>query len=526
MKPLKRLLMLVVMVGTLLLSGVAYAQEMTVGVANLLKYLDPGRDHSNVGSQIYHNTFDSLILKDPTKVEPVFLPGLALSWQMIAPTCMELRLRRDVTFHNGDPMTADDVVFSLARMFNPSYPPYVTRQREYFTNMYRVEKVDDYTVRVFTKRPDPLLEMLLAVQQANIVPKKYLLGLSGHPDVDEVTDYEKFGLAPVGTGPYKITEWRPGERLVWERFEAFWGDKPAVKKVTVRRIPELAARVTGLMTGELDVITNLPPDQVSTVDQGKSTKVVGALTPLFHVVFYNAELPRMSKKIRQALNLAIDRQLLVDTLWNGKAKVPPHHAFPQYGPLYDPTFQNVKYDPERAKQLLQEAGYDGFEITFDTHPTYYTNGLLAAQALKEMWEKVGVKIRIRVDERWTGSDPDMMARNWSNPMYFPDPVGSYGTMWSPSGARITAGTWKPQHPDYEILWDKFRFSLDAKERLALYKEILHIAEDEAPFTILYQPYESYGLRKHVHWQPLPGHIPYVLDFRQGNLRLDAVTAGR
>lgn len=143
-----------------------------------------------------------------------------------------------------------------------------------------------------------------------------------------------------------------------------------------------------------------------------------------------------------------------------------------------------------------------------------------------MWERVGFKIRLRVDERWTGSDPDMMARNWSNPMYFPDPVGSYGTMWSPTGARITAGTWKPEHPDYEIVWDKFRFSLDPKERLAFYKDILKIAADEAPFTILYQPYESYGLRKHVHWQPLPGHIPYVLDFRRGHLWLDAVTAAR
>jgi peptide/nickel transport system substrate-binding protein len=163
MKPRKQKLIFIATVCALLLSTLAYAQEMTVGVANLLKYLDPGQDHSNVGSQIYHNSFDSLIHKDPTRVEPAFLPGLAVSWQMIAPTCMELQLRRDVTFHNGDPMTADDVVFSLMRMFIPSYPPYVIRQREYFMNMYKAEKVDEYTVRVFTKRPDPLFEILLAV---------------------------------------------------------------------------------------------------------------------------------------------------------------------------------------------------------------------------------------------------------------------------------------------------------------------------------------------------------------------------
>ena len=102
-------------------------------------------------------------------------------------------------------MSVDDVIFSLQRMFDPSYPPYITRHNEYFENMYRVEYVDDQTIRIYTKRPEPLMELLLNSQQSMIVPKKYIMGLTGHPEVDEFSDYEAFMLAHIGTGPYKIS---------------------------------------------------------------------------------------------------------------------------------------------------------------------------------------------------------------------------------------------------------------------------------------------------------------------------------
>lgn len=511
---MKTLLLSAVSAVALLAGSPAGAQELRVAAANMQTFFDPGKDHSNVGSMQYYNSFDTLVGKDHTKVEPVFGPALATAWRMVEPTVVELTLRRDVTFHNGDRMTADDVVFSLNRMFKPTYAPYVSRAKEYFDNMVGAEKVDDHTVRVVTKRPDPILETLLNVQQAMIVPKNYLMGLTGDPTVDEAADYDAFGLKPVGTGPYKVAEFQPGERLVWQRHDGFWGDKPDFARVEVVRMSEMAARLTALKNGEVDIITNVPPDQLEAIDRDPSTKTAGMLTPLFHVVFYNTNHPKMTQKIRQALNLAIDRDLLNEALWNGKSKVPASHTYPQYGAMHDPDFTVVRYDPARAKKLLAEAGYDGFEIRYDTHPTYYTNGLLAAQAIQEMWAAVGVKMKINVDERWTGGDKDMMSRNWSNPMYFPDPAGSYGTMWSPTGARITAGSWTPSK-EYQAMWDEFRYSLDPKTRLDAYRKVQQYAAEEAPFTILYQPFESYGLRRTVQWKPLPGHIPYVLDFRKG-----------
>jgi peptide/nickel transport system substrate-binding protein len=152
------------------LAGLAQAQELKVGVQNMAPYLDPGRDHSNVGSQFYYNAFDVLIDRDYNKREVEWRPALATEWTLLEPTVMELKLRQDVVFHNGDPMTADDVVFSLNRMYQATFPPYQVRARDRLGNFDRAEKVDDYTIRIHAKREEPLWETLINLQQGMIIP--------------------------------------------------------------------------------------------------------------------------------------------------------------------------------------------------------------------------------------------------------------------------------------------------------------------------------------------------------------------
>lgn len=167
------MLRLLATTGLMALAGTASAQELTVGAANVSSYLDPGRDHSNVGSQFYYNAFDTLIGRDVTRMEPVWEPALATEWELVEPTVMELRLRENVTFHNGEEMTADDVVFSLNRMYQADFPPYQVRSRDRLANFARAEKVDDLTVRVTVEREEPLWETLLSLQQVMIVPEVY-----------------------------------------------------------------------------------------------------------------------------------------------------------------------------------------------------------------------------------------------------------------------------------------------------------------------------------------------------------------
>lgn len=501
-----------------LLAGPATAQEIRVGVQNMSPYIDPGRDHSNVGSQQYYNTFDTLIEKDQTKAESVWKPGLATAWTQISPTVMELKIRQGVKFHNGDPMTADDVVFTIERIIHTDFAPYLIRKKDFVPNFEKIEKLDEETIRITTAKPEPLFETLLNIQQLMIVPKKYMMGLTGDPNKAEPGDFEAFGLKPVGTGPYKITEYVPNQKIVYERFDGFWGDKAPLAKATLTRIPELSARITALKNGEVDIITNVPPDQLAQIESDPKLKVEGMVTPLFHVVIFNTQHPKMTRELRQALSYAIDRKTLNDALWLGKAVVPTSHTYPQYGPLYMPELNTFEYDLAKAKELVKKSGYDGTPIRFDTAAGYYTNGLLAAQAIQEMWAAIGVKSDIKVDDKWTGNEPGMMARNWSNPMYFPDPTGSFGTMWAPQAASFSEGRFKPDAA-YSAAWERFRYSTDLGERKKAFAELMTAIKNDPPVLPLYQPYESYGLKKSVAWKPLPGHIPYVLDFRAGKIEL-------
>ncbi|PTM93536.1 ABC transporter substrate-binding protein [Mycoplana dimorpha] len=505
---------------TLLASTSAMAANLVVATQNLPAYVDPGKDHSNSGSQVQVNAFDPLIQKDYSQPTPTFKPGLATKWEQTSPTEMVVTLRDDVKFHDGTTMTADDVVFTFHRIIDEVTPEFGSIKKQFFSNFEKVEAIDAKTVRFTTFKPEPLFETLLNAQQGYIIPKAYVMGLTGDPQVAELSDFEAFGLKPVGTGPYRITAFQPGETVVYEKFAEHYGEAAPLERVELRRIAEMATRLTALANGEVDIITNVPPDQLATIESNPALKVEGNVTPLFHLVFFNTENPRLAdKKLRQALSHAIDRDLLNEALWLGKAVVPSTHTYPQYGALYMPELKTFEYDLEKAKALIAESNYDGKPIRFDTDAVYYTNGLLAAQAIKEMWGAIGVELNLNVDPKWTGNDADMETRNWSNPMYFADPAGSYGTMWSPTGARITAGSWKPSE-EYSAMWERFRYSTDVEERKAAYAEIMAYVKEEAPFVLLYQPYESYGLSKNVEWKPLPGHIPYVLDFRAGAITVN------
>ncbi len=400
-----------------LIAASAHAQELTVGAANVSDYLDPGRDHSNVGSQFFYNSFDTLIGKNHDARDAEWQPALATEWTLVEPTVMELRLREGVVFHNGEKMTADDVVFSLNRMFQADFPPYQVRSRDRLDNFTGAEKVDDYTVRITVEREEPLWGTLLNLQQLMIIPEDYTKGLAGDPQVAEHDDFEAFSLAPVGTGPYRIAEFVPGERVVYERFDDFWGEAAPLERVTVRQVPETASRITALRTGEADLRDQHRPrpagsDRVRPHAQGGGRRDA-ALPRSDHerepsAVAGPANPPGDQPRHRPR---RVERGAVAG---EGRRPLDPHDGGVRR--TLHAELETFEYDPERARELLEEAGYDGFTITYDTAPTYYTNALLAAQVIMEMWEAVGINGRIDVADPWTGDDPEMMARNWSNPM--------------------------------------------------------------------------------------------------------------
>jgi peptide/nickel transport system substrate-binding protein len=482
------------------------ARDLTVGVAQLPPNLEPGRVLSNAGTRVTYSMFDTLIRRDFLSAEggggSVLVPGLAVSWTRLGPDTLELKLRDGVAFHNGAPLTAADVAFTFSKERFDRLP----EGAAYFGVLETVEVVDPLTVRFKTKAPDPLLEQRLASWASWIVNAE---DWKAKAEKGEVRD-------PVGTGPYRLVEFSPDQQIVLEANESYFGGAPNAGKVTFRQVPETAGRIAGLVSGEFDIITNIAPDQIAELERYDGVDVRTVTLANSHVLAYNDKQPVLAdKRVRQALNLGINRELIVEALWGGKAVIPQGHQYPEYGDLFDATRSAPQYDPDRARALLAEAGYKGEPIIYTSQGNYYTNGLAVAQVIMAMWEEIGINVSLQnVENLEAVPNEQLWVRNWSNSTRYPDPVGAIWIAWGPGGnAQKVWDSWEAPARFNEV-GAALQQETDVSKRQALAKELLDIWEDDAPGTVLFQPIEVYGVRADVKWQP---YTFYYMDLRNYNL---------
>ena len=406
-------------------------------------------------------------------------------------------------FYLGE--TPEDVVWSLENMITPGYPAQIERSKEFFGNITGVEVIDETTLKITSEKPESLFQLILAAQQTMIQPKGYTMGLSGDPNATEESDFIAFRQAPVGTGAYSYAEFTPEMRIAWERFDDYWGETAPYEKITVRRIPELAARIIALVNGEMDLVTNVPPDQLDVINNTPGYKTADGVSPLFHLMYFGdgekGEI--ITNRLRQAV-------------------VPNTHTYPQYGPYYTPDIVTFEYDLDGVIKIVADYDFEGTGLPFYTDPVYYTNGLLAAQAMQGMWRETGINVEPNVVTSWNdpgtpgGWGSPNQNHNRSNPMYFADPHGSFGNkMWAPEGAGMTRGLWDPSisMEKWADMYEAFRFETDIEARNAAFEDLMEVVKEDALFLVFYQPFESCVMRESLDWAPYLVHIPYVLDFR-------------
>ena len=481
---------------------------LRIGVQRNPPLFDPAYSVSNVSWRVNHNLFDTLLVADPADGFRLG-PGLATAWRRLDERTLELTLRPGVRFHDGSLLTAADVAFSFGpERMSGEDAPLRAQTRPLLGGIERVEAVDAATVRVLTRRADPLIEQRLATFPAQIVSRAAWLA---------APDFQAWARRPVGTGPYRLADSRDNDYVLLAAHDAHWGGRPTAATIRFEAAPEAAARLTGLETGRYGIVTDLPPDQLDRVAGRPGLEVAGGPIANNRVLVFDQNHPVLKDpRVRRALSLAIDRRLLVDALWGGRVPIPRGNQFPAFGPLYIADRPEPAYDPDRARALLREAGYRGQPIEYRINNNYYATEIATAEVLAEMWKAVGLNIVLLIKENWTQilEPAGRGIRNWSNAMIYPDPAGHAWRLYGP-GSPVRRGAPEWANAEFDGLGRVLEASLDPGARRAAWARMLAILEeDDPPATVLHQFAIFYGKRRDIGWRALPVEL---MELRPANL---------
>ncbi len=488
-----------------LLARVAGAQgaknTLTVGQSADVSKLDPQLSTTVNDIAVTFNIFDNLLSRHR---DGKLYPSLATEYKLLNPTTWQFKLRQGVKFHNGDPLTSADVKFTYERSYDPN-AKVITKS--VLNTIDRIETPDPHTVHIVTKKPDPLMAARVAFYAGQIMPKAYF---------QKVGD-DEFNAKPVGSGPVKLASWVKDDRLVLDAVKDYWGGKSEVDQIVFRPLPELAPRIAALVKGEVDLITKIPPDQVDRLAKGPNTKIEGVLYGGLYCLSVASQKPPLdSKPFRQAMSLAIDRDLILKELWRGQGAV-PNSLVVKGDSHYDPTLPPLKYDPNKAKQLLKEANYKGEELTLETPIGFMVMDREMSEVVTSMWKDVGINAKLEQLE-YSVYQQKIREKSFKG-LRWTDPTSAYndpdGMMWRHLAPGGPNAYWF-RNSRFDELGDAARYSVDEKFRDQAYKEMARLELEFLPLIPVIQPMELYGMQKYVDWKPYPNQM---MEFRRFNLKI-------
>ena len=389
-------LLITAVLAALFASGPTVGANLVIGTQVEPTSIDPHFHNTQPNVQIGRQVFDHLIKRDHKQR---LRPGLAVSWKAIDDTTWQFKLRKGVRWHDGTPFSADDVIFTINRI--EAGVPNSPSSFATFTSGKTVVRVDDYTIRVTTKDPYPLMPNDLATFA--IVSKKHGEGAS-------TQDYNS-GKVAVGTGPYKFKEWLSADRLLLEANSGYWGGTPKWDTVTYKPIKAGPSRIAALLTGDVDMIDKVPTTDIASLR--KNPKVVISQVSSNRVIFFSPDSnrhisphvknndgtpafpnPLRKWEVRKAISMAINRQAIVDRVMEGAA-IPASQLLPEGFFGFNPDLKVEPYDPEGAKRLLAKVGFpDGFRLTVHSPNDRYVNDGKVTETIAQMLTRVGIKCEV------------------------------------------------------------------------------------------------------------------------------------
>jgi peptide/nickel transport system substrate-binding protein len=450
---------------------------------------------SNVGRHI----FDSLYERDPSlKVVPALATEMP---KLVAPATWEVKLRKGVTFHNGEEFNAESAKFSLERLAGGQGK---LRGATFFAPIDRVEIVDPSTIRVHTKKPWPTFTVVMTFVQGGMYPPK------AYKDKDTTF----ISRNPIGTGPFKFVRWSKDEEIVLEANTTYWRGAPRIKTVVFKPIPDDAVRVAALQNGEIDLAVNIPPHLARIID--KHPKLFLSTAPSIRTIqlmYYTHQMdaqhkpvgpyngPTADKRVRQAIAYAIDADEIIKGVLDGKGiRVATMLPSMHFG--YDPGLKPIKQDLEKAKKLLAEAGYaNGVEVTLNGPQGRYVRDKEVAEAVAGQLTKAGIRTTLKTFE----------FVNYLNNMVY---VHKAGPIWligwgtnTMDAETIYVPLFKSpaifanwHNEEFNRMVDEAQAIMDDRKRLEQYHQINKLWIEEMPAVPLYQQVDLYGVNKRVGWK--------------------------
>ncbi len=491
-------------------------QTIVIALAQPPVSLDPADHRSRESETVIRNMFDELVTRDNTSGVHM---EIAESMNWLDEKTLEIKLRSGIKFHDGTEMTADDVVYTFNRIIQENaidYPePHTSPRKGLIAPLESIEKTADDTVVMHFSGPWPPAMQLLVHQQ--IVPQHYL----------EEVGTEGFIANPIGTGPFKFVSTQSGlEEVVMERFDDYYGGAPdltpdgtaCVSGVIFRAIPEASTRVAALLAGEVDIIQSVPAELIDTLTQtpGIQVKTAPGTQPKWMEMNVN-KAPFDDVNVRQAMNYAVDKDLIIQEIYGGRAVALPGPLSP-YNNFVNKSLKPYAYDPDKALSLLSDAGWtdtngDGildkngqpFSFTIDTLEDWRS----LAEAVAGMFRDIGIDANVRFWE-YSVVQPQLLAGerqayldDWGDSAF--DPVGHFEAKWhsyeegSTYGRANFSGYNNPREDELIKLGET---TADTNQRQTIYDEAQQLVYDDAPAVFLILPEEAEAASSRVqNWSP-------------------------
>lgn len=444
---------------------------LTMASAEQPEFLDPTMSLQILNWTISFQMFDTLVkINDEGEI----VPSLAESWELLSPTSWQFTLRDDVTFHDGEPFTCEDVKATLDHITDPEVG---ARQVAIWALYDSTDCPDDYTAVVNTK--EPMGTMLSSLSLTTMIPAHALDTLLENP---------------IGTGPFKFVEWIKDDRLVLEANPDYWGGAPKLERLVFRTIPELATRMSALEQGEVDLVDVVPPEEYERLE-GAGIEIARQPTTYLRFIWLNTEVPPLDNlQVREAINLAIDRDAIINDLFQGEAYEVTGVVAP--GVVGYCEMPALEFDVEKAKALMAEAGVETpVSIEYKT-AEYLAKQKEMAEVIAAYLAEIGINLDIVIQDQalWV---KDLLALEWEaeqigTSTLTGDADYTLRRLYHTDSNRVTYS-----NPELDRLLIEQLAETDGEKRQQLFCEAAQILWEDVPIVFLFGTIQAYGLNPKV-----------------------------